>query len=67
MKKQLLAVATLALFSGYVFATEPTSTEVTKGASSAKTLSGHHGKMLKSAHSGRHHLKTSAKHSVKSS
>lgn len=68
MKKQLLAVVSLALFSGYVFAAEPTSTDVTKGAPSAKTLHGHHGKMLKSAHSStKHHHKTTAKHDVKPS
>lgn len=68
MKKQLLAVVTLALFSGYVFATEPAVTDVTKAAPSAKTLHGHHGKMLKSAHSStKHHHKATAKHDVKPS
>ncbi len=67
MKKQLLAVVSLAIFSGYAFAAEPASTDVAKTAPSAKILHGHHGKMLKSAHGSKHHLHTSAKHPVKSS
>jgi hypothetical protein len=66
MKKQLLTAATLALFSGYVFAADPASTEAPKDTTAAKVMASHQGKVIKAGHHSKHH-KASAKHAIKSS
>lgn len=68
MKKQLLTAATLALFSGYVFAAEPMKTDTPKVTATAKTTVSNHGQMTRTAHSStKHHHKAAAKHDVKPS